>query len=93
MAEAVNDLGAIYDALRCDLIHILMKHRSQGRFVGVAEGTEHARALLLTDLTRSIADILVTAYPNKDSNAYATALADAKIIASSVLDRGLLTSR
>ena len=84
MAEAANDLGAIYDAFRCDLIDLLMKHRSQGRFVGVAEGTEHARALLLTDLTRSIADILVTAYPNKDSNACATALADAKIIASFV---------
>jgi len=92
MADAKNDMGAVYDALRCDLIHLLMEHRSQGRFTQVAEGTDQARSLFLFDLTHSIADILVAAYPKKDSNAYATALADAQTIASSVLDRGLLTS-
>ena len=78
--------------MRCDLIHLLMEHRSQDRFTRAAEGTDQARSLFLADLTRSIADILVTAYSDEDSNAYAMALADAKIIASSVLDRGLLTS-
>jgi hypothetical protein len=92
MSNAENDMGAVYDGLRCDLIHLLMEHRSQGRFTRAAEGTDHARSLFLADLTRSIADILVTPYSDEDSNAYATALADAKIIASSVLDRGLLTS-
>jgi hypothetical protein len=93
MADANDDMGAVYDALRCDLIHLLMEHRSQGRFALVAEGTEQVRSLFLFDLTHSVADILVAAYPKNDPNAYAAALADARTIASSVLDRGLLTSR
>ena len=92
MADANNHMGAVYDALRCDLVHLLMEHRSQGRFTRAAEGTDQARSFL-ADLTRSIADILVAAYPKKDPNAYAAALADAQTIASSILDRGLLTSR
>ena len=87
-----GDMGAVYDALRCDLIHLLMEHRSQGRFTRVAEGTDRARSLFLFDLTHSIADVLVAAYPKEDLNAYAAALADARTIASSVLDHGLLTS-
>ena len=55
-------MGAVYDALRSDLIHLLMEHRSQGRFTRAAEGTDQARSLLLFDLTHSIADILVAAY-------------------------------
>ena len=82
----------VYDALRCELIHLLMEHRSQGRFTRAAEGTDQARSLFLADLTRSIADILIAVYPKKDSLAYAAALADARTIASSVLNRGLLTS-
>jgi hypothetical protein len=93
MADATKDMGAVYDALRSDLIHLLMEHRSQGRFTTAAEGTDQARSLFLVDLTRSVADILITVYPKKDSNACATALADARAIAGSVLDRGLLTSR
>jgi hypothetical protein len=85
MAEAKNDMGAIYDALRCELIHLLMEHRSQGRFTGVTEGTDQARSLFLVDLTRSIADILAAAYPKKASNAYAAVLADAETIASSIV--------
>ena len=92
MADANNDMGAVYDALRSDLIHLLMEHRSQGRFTRAAEGTDQARSLFLFDLTHSIADILVAAYPKKHSNAYAAALADARTIASAVLDGGLLTS-
>jgi hypothetical protein len=34
MADAKNDAAAVYDALRCDLIHLLMEHRSQGRLRG-----------------------------------------------------------
>ena len=67
MADANNDMGAVYDALRCDLIHLLMEHRSQGRFTRAAEGTDQARSLFLFDLTHSVADILVAAYPKKDS--------------------------
>ena len=93
MAEEKNDTAAVYDALRCDLIHLLMEHRSQGRFTRVTEGTDQARSLFLFDLTGSIADILIAAYPKKDLKAYAAALTDARTIASSVLDRGLLTSR
>jgi hypothetical protein len=93
MAETKNDTGAVYDTMRCELIHLLMEHRSQGRFTRVAEGTDQARSLFLADLTHSIADILVAAYPKKDSIAYAAAQADAEAIASSVLDHGLLTSR
>jgi hypothetical protein len=92
MSNEKKGLGAVYDALRSDLINLLMEHRSQGRFTQVAEGTDQARSVFLTDLTRSIAGILVTAYPKKDSNTYATALADARTIANAVLDRGLLTS-
>jgi hypothetical protein len=54
-----------YDALRCDLINLLIEYRSQGRFTRTAEGTDQARALFVAELTRSIADILVTVYPKK----------------------------
>jgi hypothetical protein len=87
-----DDKGDVYDALRCDLVHLLMEHRSQGRFTRAAEGTDQARSLFLADLTRSVADILVTAYPKKDPVALATALADAEIIASSILRHAHLTS-
>jgi len=93
MSQAKNDMGAVYDVLRCDLVNLLMEHRSQGRFSRAAEGSDKARSLFLFDLTHSVADVLVAAYPKKDSKAYAAALADARTIASSVLDRGLLTSR
>ena len=56
MAEEKNDTAAVYDALRCDLIHLLMEHRSQGLFTRVTEGTDQARSLFLFDLTGSIAD-------------------------------------
>jgi hypothetical protein len=92
MAEAPNDLAAVYDALRRDLINLLLQHRSRGRFMRAAEGTEQAQSQFLAELTRSIADILVTAYPTKDARAYAAALADAGTIASSIQDRRLLTS-
>jgi hypothetical protein len=92
MSEAKNDMGAIYDAMRCELITLLMEHRSQGRFTRATEGTDEERSLFLVDLSRSIADILIAVYPKKDSLAYAAALADARTIASSVIDRGLLTS-
>lgn len=93
MAEATNDVGAAYDALRRELVYLLMEHRSQGRFARMNEGTDQARAVFLVDLAHSIADILVAAYPGKDSHAYAAVLADAETIASSVLDRALLTTR
>jgi hypothetical protein len=70
-----------------------MDHRSHGRFTRAAEGTDLERSRFRAALTKSIADILVAAYPKKDSKAYAAALADAKIIANSVLDRHILTSR
>jgi hypothetical protein len=92
MAELRNDIDGVGDALRCELIDLLMEYRSQGRFTRAAQGTKEVRALFLVDLTHSIADILIAAYPNKDSKAYAAALTDAKIIASSVLDGRLLTS-
>jgi hypothetical protein len=93
MSNTENDMGTVYDALRCDLIHLLVEHRSQGRFALAAAGTDQERSIFLADLTRSIADILIAAYPKRDTNACATALADARTIASSILDSGLLTSR
>ena len=92
MHAAKKETAAVYDALRCDLIHLLMEYRSQGRFTRAAEGTVQERSLFLAELTHSIADILVTAYPKTDANAYAAALPDARTIASSVIDGGLLTS-
>jgi len=71
MPEAKRDTTAVYDALRCGLIHLLMEHRSQGRFTRAAEGTGQARSLFLAELTRSIADILLTAYSKTDTNAHA----------------------
>ena len=91
MSKAKHD-GAVYDALRCELVNLLMEHRSQGRFRRAAEGTDQARSVFRAVLTRSIADILLTAYPKKDSIAYAAALADANTIARSILDCGLLTT-
>ena len=40
----------------------------------MTEGTDQARSLFLFDLTGSIADILIAAYPKKDQKAYAAAL-------------------
>jgi hypothetical protein len=93
MAQADIETAAIYEALRDDLISLLLEHRSRGRFTRTADDSDQARSLFLIELTRSIADILVTAYPTKNARAYASALADAGAIASSILDRGLLTSR
>jgi hypothetical protein len=59
----------VLDALRCE--HFLIEHRSQGRFTRAAEGTDQARSLFLADLTRSVAEVLVAAFPKKD---YAAAL-------------------
>jgi hypothetical protein len=92
MTEQETDMGAIYETLRRELIHLLMERRSRGHFTWLTESTNHARERFFTDLTHSIADILVTAYPKKDPNAYAAALSDAETIVSSVLDRHL-TSR
>ena len=63
MPDAKRDTAAVYDALRCDLIPLLMEYRSQGCFTRAAEGTVQERSLFLGELTQSIADILVTAYP------------------------------
>jgi hypothetical protein len=92
MAEPKTDRRAVYETLRRELIHVLKERRSRGHFTWVTEGTNHARGRFFADLTHSIADILVAAYPKKDPNAYAAALSDAETIVSSVLD-GLLTSR
>lgn len=93
MTEPETDMGAIYEALRRELIHLLMERRSRGHFTWVSDSTNHARVRFVADLTHSIADILVTAYPKKDPNAHAAAIADAETIVSSVLERGQLTSR
>jgi hypothetical protein len=79
-------VDGVRDALRCELIELLIQYRCKGRFTRAAQGTEEARSLFLVELTHCIADILITACPNKDSEASAAALADAKIIASSALD-------
>jgi hypothetical protein len=93
MAEPETNMAAAYEALRRELIHLLMERRSRGHFTWVTDSTNHARGRFFADLTHSIADILVTASPKKDPNAHAAALADAETIVSSVLDRGHLTSR
>jgi hypothetical protein len=93
MAEPKTDRGAVYETLRRELIHLLRERRSQGHFTWLTDGTNHARGRFFADLTHSIADILATAYPKKDPNAYAAAIADAETIVSSVLDRGHLSSR
>jgi hypothetical protein len=91
MTKPKTDRGAVYETLRRELIHVLMERRSRGHFAWLIEGTNHARARFLADLTHSIADILVATYPNKDPNAYITGLADAESIVRSVFDRGLVT--
>jgi hypothetical protein len=88
MAKPEMYKGAVYEALRRDLTHLLAERRSRGHFTWVTHSTNHARGRFFADLTHSIADILVTAYPKKDPNAHAAAIADAETIVSSVLDRG-----
>ena len=85
-------MDADYDALRRDLGEVLKEHRAHSRFRQAADGTDAERALFLADLARSIADILVVAYPTTDPHAYAAALADARTLASSVIDGGIFTS-
>jgi hypothetical protein len=86
MAEPKTDRGAIYEVLRRELIHVLTERRSRGHFTWVTEGTNHARGRFFAELTHSIADILVIAYPKKVARVYAAALADAETIVGSVLD-------
>jgi hypothetical protein len=93
MNEAEIEIASVYEALRSDLISLLLEYRARGRFTRAAEGTKEARSLFLAELTHSIADVLVTAYPTKDARASAAALVDADAIARSILARGLLTSR
>ena len=50
MPEGKDEGGADYDALRCELLGVLMERRSQGRFDGAS-----GQALCLA---RSIADVL-----------------------------------
>jgi hypothetical protein len=84
-----RDDSVAYDTLRGDLIGLLMEHRAQGRFTHAVEGTDRARSLFLADLTRSIADILVTAYPTANANVYTAVLAEARSMVRSVLQHDL----
>jgi hypothetical protein len=86
MAEPKTDRGAIYEVLRRELIHVLRERHSRGHFAWVTEGTNYARGRFFAELTHSIADILVIAYPKKVARVYAAALADAETIVGSVLD-------
>jgi hypothetical protein len=65
----------------------------RGHFIWLTDSSNHARGRYFADLMHSIADILVTAFPGKNPNAYAAALTDAETIVSSVLDRSHLMSR
>jgi hypothetical protein len=78
MAEPRNDMGPDYETLRCDLMDVLAKQCAEGRFAWMTKAVDQTR------LARGIADILITACPNKDA-AYAAALADAAILVRSVL--------
>ena len=79
-------MGADYAALRSDLMDVLAEQRAKGRFAWMTEAVDQTQTtLFLSDLARAIAEILVTACPNKDSAACAAVLADAAILARSLL--------
>ena len=85
VTEAKDQVCVAYDRLRCDLVDLLMEHRSQGRFTRAATGTDEERSLFLAELTRSIADILAVLHPKTHTHAYPAALADAVILARNLL--------
>ena len=72
-----DDKTAGYDALRGELSELLKEERSQDRLAKALLAPDPARSREAVELTRSIADILVTACPNADANTYTSALADA----------------
>jgi hypothetical protein len=76
--------------------HCDFSHQSERRVRAARKLLPHHAAsntACLAELTRGMADILVTAYPKKVAHAWATAIADTGTIARSVLDHGLLTNR
>jgi hypothetical protein len=83
LPEGKDEAGADYDALRCDLVDLLMDRRSQGRFDG-ASGQPVSFDVLC--LARSIADVLIASRPKQDGSVYASVLADAEAIAATVLN-------
>ena len=88
MAEERDDKPAVYEALRRDVIDLLMEYRAQGSFAQVCEVPGQARSFLLRYLADSIAAVLVAGCAKKDPCTCAAALADAEAIAISVIDCG-----
>jgi hypothetical protein len=81
LPEGKDKAGADYDALRCDLVDLLMERRSKGRFDG-ASGQAVSFDVLC--LARSIADVLIASRPKQDGSAYTSVLADAQTIAAAL---------
>ena len=91
MVVANPDANADYAALRSDLMDVLSEQSAQGRFAWMTDASDEAQTTrFLLDLARTIADILITAYPKRDSEAYAAVLADAVVLARGVLNSKVL---
>ena len=80
-----DDKTAGYDALRHELSEVLKEQRTQDRLTKALLAPDAARLLEVEELTRSVADILVTACPQHDANTYAAALADATVLVGGAL--------
>ena len=80
-----DDKTAGYAALRHQLSEVLKEQRSQDRLAKALLAPDPARSREVVELTRSIADILVTACPNADANTDAAALADAAALVGDAL--------
>jgi hypothetical protein len=80
-----DDKTSGYDELRRELSEVLKKQRYQDRLAKALLAPDPARSREVEELTRSIADILVTACSKYDANTYASALADAAILVGAAL--------
>jgi hypothetical protein len=80
-----DDKTAAYDELRRELNELLKEERYQDRLAKALPAADPAGSREVVELTRSIADILVTVRPSYDANAYTSALADATALVGDAL--------
>ena len=82
-----------YDELRREISELLKEERYEDRLAKALLVPDPARSPDVVELTRSVAEILVTACPQHDANTYAAALADATVLVSDALSSRSVSER
>ena len=74
-----------YAELRREISELLKEERYEDRLAKALLVPDPVRSPDVVELTRSVAEILVTACPRHDANTYAAALADATVLVTDAL--------